>query len=395
MRGMVFFFLINFQMQREGRWYHFQLVLRVPSPAMDGREISPDKEAVMQAGLKRPVGTFYFEYISTELFKPSDESGIVFQAASGKHVHRVERDSELRLHFFHSSPGTGTRVATIDLTEVTPVERLVITLAWCPEEIWLGIETCNHERKGAKGAKSNKQFRVGEDGGVHQIGDQIGTVSGVYFYQGSTPVLSPTALDLWKDTLEALELLETGESDKGHTYELVVSNLSLVMLATGFETYTKKRFIELLHEGIEPDHHRLMDAFLQKSERSREAKERFAATAMNINLSVAEYLASKRMINFQNYKQCKIAYNKAYGLKFGDLKLDNNEVANVQKYLRYRHKIIHVSPQLGCLNMEDPFSDGPAIPSKTLARNARECFSSFVDKLHSASLKLRPVKTPS
>ena len=79
----------------------------------------------------------------------------------------------------------------------------------------------------SQGVLSNKQFRVGEDGLVHQIGDVGVEVKGAYFYFGEKLILQPTALESWHESLEAVEILSRGASDNGYIYEMVLSNVIL------------------------------------------------------------------------------------------------------------------------------------------------------------------------
>lgn len=112
--------------------------------------------------------------------------------------------------------------------------------------------------------------------------------------------------------------------------------------------------------------------------------------ARDAGISLLQHIVSRGIINFQNYHDCKRAYNKAYGIKFGNLNLSSNTLEGLQSYIRYRHRIIHVSPSLGMLNQEKVPPEKPVFPKKETAENARECFSEFIEALHQATLSLRP-----
>jgi len=88
--------------------------------------IPPDIVEQIREAIRRPEGTVSFEYSSDVLFDPNVPGGIRFEIASGAHLFRVERDDELRLSFYHSSPGTGTRVVTIDLKNVVPSSKVFL-----------------------------------------------------------------------------------------------------------------------------------------------------------------------------------------------------------------------------------------------------------------------------
>jgi hypothetical protein len=68
----------------------------------------------------RPEGSLTFNYSSPDLFNEKVLDGVLLEIPSGQHFFRLERDNQLHLHYYHSSPGTGTRVATIDLKKLTP-----------------------------------------------------------------------------------------------------------------------------------------------------------------------------------------------------------------------------------------------------------------------------------
>lgn len=232
----------------------------------------------------------------------------------------------------------------------------------------------------AKGVPSDRRFRIGADGTVAVIGDHGVSVEGVYYYVNGQAVIEPTALEAWNETVKALELLATGRSSAGHLYEVALANLTLSILATGFEAYTRKRFIELVHEGIAANEDELLKT-LSESKRD---------TARTARTSVLQYVGETT--NFMSYEKCKRAYNKAYGIRFGDLRLPEGRLASLKSFLHFRHKIVHVSPLLTCLNPEHCPPENPALPNARMAKEAIECFSGFIAALHAATLALRPGK---
>ena len=356
------------------------------------QNVPPETLTQIRRALRGPEGTFVFDINSNDLFDPDHPGGILFDMISGKRYYRIERDQEFKLNFYHSSPGTGTRVASIDFHQIRPEEKTRIIFAWCPSEIQLVVAPTVHAKgpEIAKGVQSQVDFRVGEDGGVHVVGSAGGEVSGLYFFHGDQAVLQPTALQVWQETLTSLEILSSGKSDVGYTHDLVLCNVTLSLLATGFETYAKERFVELIYEGIEPCSDTLVDGLLGANERKDEAKKNFQSSARERRVSIAEYLVQEGKINFMSYQKCKLAYNKTYGIKFGELGLPDGLLRDLKRYLGYRHKIVHVSPMLACLNLGNTPPDEPVLPGLELAQAAKECFKEFVAKLHDATLALRP-----
>lgn len=340
----------------------------------------------------RPEGTFTFEYQSADLFDKSKLGGIILEIPSGQHLFRLERDNDLCIHFYHSSPGTGTRVASIDLKNLPAAPIVFMAFSWSPEETKLHISprVPGATLVSATGNSSNRQFRVGRDGHVYQVGDHGVELMGVSVYQAGQPVIQPTALEAWRETVKAIEILSTGHSTEGYIYEVVLANLTLAVLVTGFEAYTKKRFIELEQEGITADASAVLEAFYSKKERETGINASLESEAMDAKVSVLEYIVGRHVINFQSYQKCKRAYNKGYGIKFGDLDLPGNQLEALQSYIRYRHKIIHVSPLMGMLNQERVPPEEPVFSKKQTAEAAKECFRGFIDKLHQATLSVRP-----
>lgn len=354
--------------------------------------IPPQIFRQIQEAICRPEGTFTFEYTSQDLFNKDKKGGIIIEIPSGGHLFRLERDDNLYLNFFHSSPGTGTRKASIDLNKLSSAEKVFMAFSWTPAEIkfHVGPRVPDGELYSANGKASKKQFRIGKDGSVYQVGDTGVEVMGISVYQGGKPVLQSTAIEAWKETLNAIEILETGKSKKGYIYEVVVTNLTLAILVSGFEAYSKKRFIELEQEGIRSNIENLINAFFPRKEREAGIADLLKAEAMEQKKSILQLIDERNVINFQNYQKCKLAYNKAYNIKFGELNLPASSLETLKKLIKYRHRIIHVSPTMGMLNQPEVPPEEPVFPKKELAQEAMQLFDQFIDKIHDATLKLRP-----
>lgn len=359
------------------------------------QNIPPHIFRQMQEAIRRPEGTFTFNYKSPDLFDKEKPGGIILEIPSGQHLFRLERDNDLCIHFFHSSPGTGTRVATIDLKNLPPAPNVFMAFSWTPNEIKLhiGPRLSGAKLASATGVASQRQFRVGKDGRVYQIGDHGVEVMGVSFYQAGQAIVLPTAKEAWGETVKAIEVLVTGQSTEGYIFEVVVTNLTLAILVTGFEAYTKKRFLELEQEGLVPDTGAIIDAFYPRKEREAGINALLESEAQDAGVSVLQHIVARDAINFQSYNNCKRAFNKGYGIKFGDLGLSSNTLEDLQSYIRYRHRIIHVSPSLGMLNQERVPPEEPVFPKKETAEKAKECFNEFIGALHETTLS-RPKDEP-
>ena len=346
----------------------------------------------IREALELPEATFEFRYTFDRLFEPNMGTGVLMQVVTGEILIRLERDSKLNLLFFHSSPGTGTRMARTDLGPLRGSQAVRLLLMWSPREIGLHVADANNPSRfvRASGGNSERKFRVGADGSVYEVGDQGVEVAGLRVSAGGRTLLQPTAIESWQFTVEGVKILFRGNSPDGYIFENVTTNMAIVMLMTGFETYCGRRFLELENEGIKPDYDALVGEFLSTTERNRGDPGAIIQEAKEANVSPVAILKQKK-IDFGNWDQCKSAYNKGYGLKFGDLKVANTVLEELQRLIHYRHRIVHVSPLLGMLN-NDRISQGeePVFANRQSGNKALSATYEFVRALHDATLKLRP-----
>ncbi len=344
-----------------------------------------------QEALKLPEGTIEFRYQSNNLFDPGIDRGILMQIPSGENLLRLERDSNLDLHFFHSSPGTNTRVATVSLNSLKDSKALRITLVWSLEKIGLCVADANnpHISVSRIGEPSNRKFRVGADGSVFEIGNKNVEVMELRVRSKGKTILEPIAIETWNNTVKAVEILQTGSSSEGYIFENVTTNMAIVMLVTGFETYCKKRFLELESEGIKPDQDSLFREFLSSRERER-SLECIGVRRRCGGISPIHKLVSDRRIDFGNWEDCKRAYNKGYGIKFGeDLRVQNMALEELQRLIYYRNRIVHVSPLLGMLNQDKVPPEEPVFANRQYSQNALRICKEFIQGLHKATLNLK------
>ncbi|MBF0463646.1 MAG: hypothetical protein HQK88_01315 [Nitrospirae bacterium] len=301
-----------------------------------------------EENLKRPVGILQLEINSEDIFDRSKISFILFSRVEGKFYYRLERDELLNICFYHSSPGTDTRVSSVNIEPLTGNDKINCTISWHPDSISLKIEGQNPKLlKQSTGIISDKKFRVDTDGNLVQIGDVGVRTMNVNIVENRKRTLQPTAIDAWNNTIEGINILISGESNNpetAHIYDVVNTNFIIVMLVTGFETYCKKRFIELEEEGIIVSIDKLFYEFISNRERDNGAVERIKTEASAKGISLLKKLIEENRIDFQNYERCKDAYNKGYNIVFGkSLNLKNTLLEQIQTNIKYRHKIVHVS----------------------------------------------------
>lgn len=340
----------------------------------------------------RPEGTVTFEYSSTDAFRVGAPGGVIVEIPAGGHYFRLERTTEGLLNFYHSSPATGTRLASIDLRGVPTFERAFLAFVWSPDEtrFHCGPRDLNIGMLQATGAPSPVSFRVASDGSVVQLGGEGLQVMGVRVQQGRNVVLAPTAIEVWQSTLQAVELLWTGKSDKGFIFEVLQTTSSLSMLVTGLENYAKTRLLEIETEGIAAGAAALFAAFASKAERESERLAELQAQVEATGRSVFSVVVDNARINFQNFDDLKKAFRTAYGIKMGELGIGADVLAELRRLIGYRHRVVHVSPLLAFLNQDKVPPEEPVFANRALSERAVGVFGVVVQALHKASMNMRP-----
>jgi len=338
----------------------------------------------MREKMTRNEGTIMFSYISETLFN-SQMPEILFELTAGSHYFELIRDTNLALNFVQANPGTGTRIASVDLNKMQKHTQFVVALTWSPSCIGLtiynGFDECLH----SDGVKASFEYQITDDG---MIIKKDKSILSMRMSANGSMVVEPTALNAWNECRQALEVLRKGTSEEGYIFEVVRSNFCLSALVTGFEVYCKTRFLELEKEGIEAKIEDLLNVILSKNEKEGNYSEVLRNDAISQNITFLDLLAAQK-INFQSFKECKRAYNKAYGIKFGNIGCENSTLMKINKYLLYRHRIVHVSPLLGTLNLKETPPEAPVFPSNELITDAISCFDELINNIHQASLKIR------
>lgn len=347
----------------------------------------------MQQQLRRPEGTLEFSYHLPGLHDPSLGSGIILQIPAGNTLFRLERDDKLHLRFIHSSPGTGTRVAEVDLHELEPTESMKVIMTWSSQETALYVGYADRPCQPIMGRgylSGSKAFRLGQDGHIYEIGNKGIQVMGVSIFQGGRQVLQDTALDLWSGVLEAVRLLlANSHQTAGYLFEVVVVNQVLVMLVTGFETYCKRRFLEMEMEGRDINFEKLARRFYSKREIEIGLIDALRKDAGEEGKTPTNLMIERGQIDFGNFDNCKRAYSTGYGISFGkNLGVSNQVLEFLQRIIQYRHRIVHISPMIGMLNQGRVPPEKPVFSKAELGQQALERFDEFIQALHRATLKV-------
>ncbi len=348
------------------------------------------------SSLKRPqcylTATLTIEKTS-EVFDKRISSVVVMEEAAGQQIFFIERNEEMIFTFYHFSPGTGTREASVDINKIIPCSELMITIYWSPSEISFTVYPMykNASSTNTIGKISNKILRVGTNGKIYHLGDTKERTM-VHVAVNGELVIQPTAIEVWKETLLALEALATGQSAEGKRYEVAVSNMSIVMLVTGFESYAKKRFTEIEDEGIIPHEDKIIKKFYSSRQKTDEQIKEKKLEASRKSISLVQLMVLDRNINFQEFDKCKQAFNLAYDIQFYHLGMKDSSLEELKRFFTYRHRIIHVHPAAGILNPDKAGLEENIISNTELIKTAKSLFAEFIKKLHQKTLELVPDK---
>src|SRR5687768_2836469 len=173
--------------------------------------VPADQVEQLVAGMRRPEGTAYFRY-GGDLFQREGEVLVVLELVAGDHYFLLERTADGRLAYFHSSPGTGTRVARVDLEHLRSAPVVEYCLVWSPQftRLTLANADCPDEEFKAEGEPSRRQYRIGPKGHVFQIGDDNIELDAYSFFEGATPALQYTAIEAWRETVDGVRVLLVG-----------------------------------------------------------------------------------------------------------------------------------------------------------------------------------------
>lgn len=329
--------------------------------------LKPEIVESIRKALKGPTGTVSLKYtFNQDLFDPKLPGGIIFDITSGAHYFRLERTEDLKVNFYHSSPGTGTRVAIIDLKLLQVSKKIHFIFSWSTNEIKLHMGPIIEGGKliSAIGIKSEKEFKVDKNGNVIQVGDKGVQIMGARVNENGKQILKPSAIEVWKSIKNAIEILLSGKSEQGYVFEVIKANFCIVMLVTGLESYCKTRFEELEREGIAID--------IVKLSKNNLSKDKILNPLSNY---------------FQNFTTAKEIYNFAFQIKFGDIITNSSDLDTLKKIVKFRSRIVHSDPLLDMINEFDVPKSKPRFSINEVIPALR-IFDGFIEDLHVQTLRL-------
>ncbi len=332
-----------------------------------------------------PVGSVSFRLSDHNLFDQPTENIKIFEIATGRRVFSLQRNSEMLLSFIYSSPGLGTRIASINMNKLPPSKILFVQLKWNTENISISAQITRLPVGvlSSVGTIHTTKYKVTSDERVIQIGSDGTEVIQFYWVEGGETVIMPTAIESWNDTMQGIEILIKGKSEEEHLFETIVCNYVIMALVSGFEVYTQKRFVEIFEEWHNCDIASLESKFFSNLE-SDAKKMQDKKDQLGNSAKYLEWL-SKERINFQNFDNCKVAYNKGYKLVFGELLPKSPVIENIRDFILFRHKIVHVSTLSSGFDVK-----GKTVYSNlTTAKEAIQAFDTFINALHKKSLEIQ------
>jgi len=141
------------------------------------------------------------------------------------------------------------------------------------------------------------------------------------------------------------------------------------MLTTAFEVYARTRFIELQKEGKTLNMEALYNSFIPEKYREN-FKEEIKEIAIKQGKTELEVFTEKGSVNVQNWENFKKACNKGYGLKIGEFGVSNDILNDIQRFIKWRHKITHSKNDQTMINFEEVPPAEPIFTNKELAKKA-------------------------
>lgn len=329
-------------------------------------------------------GTLEFRVTKGNLMDISLESVLFFDVQVGESRFALHRDENFDLISTHWNTRTGIRMAKVNIREFNDDMGLFIALTWSEKENYLYVG-----EKGGLNLKSNKaeqkggEIRMGTNGALYQIGDEGIEVGWYRVRETGHDVLEPTAKEIWDFAVTKVNILIGGCNLKDFLFESTLVQQCLIMLVTGFEVYTRTRFVEMEKEGKRPNIEGLMKEFAKTKFAKDEIEDYAKSMGKSLLESMLEVRKGKELINFQNWEDCKTAYNKAYGIKFGEIPNSKGGISkSIQKYIALRHKIVQSKYDMTVLNFDRVPPEEPVFANKEFIEQTRDNFIEFMERLH-------------
>jgi len=327
-------------------------------------------------------GALEFTFHSPETFIGS---GIIFDQVSKDQYIRIEKTSDSCFRLYYSTPGTGTLAAEIEGRIFENKRVLKFKCRWSrPNRLNFEImdPSNKHIRSSSKGKPSKLQYMITTDGKAVPVGDEGVDVHSIQIRTPDGFVLDNTAIQTWKSTLNAVEILLNERNTDNYQFNLILNNLILSTIITGFEVYSKKRFVEIEREGATADIESLVKHFYSNKQLEMGIEDDINEKATKKGTTALKEIVQRKKINFQNYENCKAAFKYAYSINFAEIGLHNDLAKDFKHLLRCRHHIVHVSPSDSTLLWNN---DIKIESTKIFTEQSIALIDSIITKLHKST----------
>ena len=347
--------------------------------------------------LNTPTGTLCLVLGSDNFQELGDQDRIVFDIPTGNVLYRLFITPKCVLSFLYSSPGLGALIAQISMDQFGDFDDCLAVLRWSSKGIKLSAGVRPDTGKGIIHVEGEKWMGlyplVGSNGFVVELSPQM---QHFQFRIGDKLVAEIPAINYWNFIKEnAIELVTIAEEQSNnYNRQILICRLTIVMIVSGFETYARKRFIEMLKEGRTTNEQKFINKFLSTWERSSERIQEIQNIAMKKELSLLAYLIEKRTVNFQDLNQVKRAFTSTFNMRLADeVTFKSNEFSRVHVFIKYRHLISHSDPALTIMNLPKFIShddEEPEFISLTHVKEAIDIFERLISSINRNSLNFPP-----
>ena len=338
-------------------------------------------------------GTLQFTLVGSNVMEASLENRYFFDMKVGDSRFQLFKDKLANMQFIHERPKSDIRLATVSLTGLRASERLAITLTWSTEGISLSASDVFTPNYVYAAQQTKGRLLPREELSAPIRGKNLWSTGS---YRKSFADVDPsTAKGLWDWHLSNVYNLVDGLSAcwsveeckwRNTLFKSTVAMQCVVILVTGFEAYARQRFAEMEKEGWKPNTNALLKELDPQGYSEKVREKHIQKTGGSILSSILEIRNGKGLINFQNFKQCKDAFNTGYGIQFSQLWNIGLTLDRIRSYIRYRHSCIH-NKGLTAIGVDT--KGYPIFVDITQVEEAAGDFSYFVEALHVETL-LKP-----
>ena len=341
--------------------------------------------------ISEDAGTVEFTIAETgNLFNTNLDRVVILDLPVGCSRFILERQEKFFIVYYHLSEKIGLRMAKLDVREMASARSLYLCFTWSSSESVLYVGDFRGDPKNAKAETMPTRVVKGKDGSFVLIGDEGVNVGIVYIRKGEELIVEPNAKELFDFNIERINTLISRLPSGDFLFENSAVQAGISMLVSAFEAYFKKRFVEMEKEGWKPDLDALFSAKIFRQD--EDFRKRVEDLTLKEGKSAIEELSSGFDgwwgINFQNFDSCKRAFNKCYGIKFGEIPdISSQLIDKVRKFIDFRHEIIHSGRDTTILNYKDIPQKEPVFANKGRLREAADAFSEFVSKINKVTIK--------